>query len=241
MTMRRYLFILFVFSCFGLQAQLVTSFIKHVVTSGGSTPTWTNLVSHLAMVDGILADLHGSDNGTAYGAVNSGDTCFYFDGGDSVSIGGAVLLEGTLVMEAFPTDAISQDLWGGGGDDALAWYIYNDVFRQRVVSTGGGGTSVPSTDVSLIEDQWNFISIVFSASGDSVRYGANGVYETETDWTDTPTNKTTSIGKNTYGGVGGFVGYIRKCWYFNDLKSDSYLTGMYNSGNPIDYADGDPE
>lgn len=203
--------------------------------SVSTTPTWTNLVGHWPMLNNDLSDVHGSDDMTATGAVNSGDSCFYFDGvGDFLSFTGTVNKVVTMIIEFYPDGVGTCDIFGTSTGAGLELYAVA-TNRPRVVIGGGSGTTVPV--LSFTDVQWNLISIVaddVSGDGDVV-YGVDGAYETEIDWSQTVTVATDRVGNS---GPGADIkGYVRNIWIFSDQKTQSYITAM----NGTEYADGDPE
>jgi len=203
----------------------------------GSDPTWTNLVGYWSLLDGSLVDSAGSDNMIATNAVNHNDTCFYLDGdGDYLSFTGTTNTECTWMMEVWMLDSDSADLLGASVAGAVELYTFSTTSRPRAYLGGGGGTSVPI--ISITPGQWVWLTITVSDATNTVKYGIDGVYESETDWTNTITTATNRIGSYSVGGLADpFYGYIRRIWKFSDLKAESYTTSMEGRT----YAEGDPE
>lgn len=196
-------------------------------------PTWTNLIGHWPMINNSLADFHDSDDMTATNAVNSGDSCWYFDGtGDYLSFTGTTNTVCTWMLELYPLSTDALDILGATGA-GMELYLLSSSLRPRIVIGGGGGTTPVS--LSLTVNQWNWVTVTISDASNTVRYGINGVYESETDWTETTSAETNRIGSFTAGL--DFYGYIRNVWKFSDLKADSYNTLMEDRT----YEEGDPE
>jgi len=196
---------------------------------------WTNLVGHWSLIGNDLTDHEGSDDMSATNAVNSADTAYYFDGnGDYLSFTGTVNTECTFMIEVYPLNTGSKDIFGSsGGAGAIELVAYLTTLRLRVIIGGGSGTSM--ADLALTANEWNWVSIAVSDAGNTVKYGVDGSYETETDWTETTIFQTNRVG--SFSGANDFYGYIRNVWKFSDIKAESYTTAMEGR----DYADGDPE
>lgn len=208
------------------------------VSETGSTPTWTNLEMWLSMTEssGTVADSSGNGyTGTVYNATQS-TSGITFDGtGDSVSISPFLDNVCTIYLWVEPDSDPDCDIFGGesGAFKLNMWTNY----RLRAMQAGAGGTSV--TDLALTNSTYNFVSLRIDADGDSVRFGVGSSYETETNWTYTPTVGITTIGASKFD-LGEFVGKIKYFVVFSDLKTDAYTTAFYNSGNGTFYSEGDP-
>lgn len=202
--------------------------------AGGGGPSWTNLERWYKMMTDTT-DSENSQDGTAYGASVSGDSCYVFDGNDSISIPAYSDGTYTVIFQAYPDNDGDADLFGGGeGAPKLTmWTSY----RLRFMEAGSGGTTVAA--LSLNNGQWNLVSVVVDGTANTVRFGVDGSYETETDWTYDPSAGITRIGGSSYD-LNEFVGYIRNFVIFSDAKSDAYITAFYNSGDFTEYEDGDP-
>jgi hypothetical protein len=202
--------------------------------AGGGGTSWTNLERWYKLMTNTN-ESENSQHGTAYGASVSGDTCYVFDGDDSISIPAYTDGIYTIIFEAYPDNDGSANLFGGDENSPKLsmWTSY----RLRFMQAGSGGTSV--ADLSLNNGQWNLVSVVVNGTANTVRFGVDGSYETETNWDYDPTEGITRIGGSRYD-LNEFVGYIRNFVIFSDAKSDAYITAFYNSGNFTTYEDGDP-
>ena len=238
-TMRHVISILLLSICLWASGQVMGKFPHSRSTGEPPEPPppsgYTNLVGYWALTGGVLTDSAGTDNMVATGAVNRGDTAYYFDGvGDFLSWTGTVNTEATYLFEVWPLTYAAYDLMGGAtGGQEIALYCPSTNLRPRALIGGGSGASVATA--SLLVDQWNYLSVSFSDSGDSIVYGVNGVYQTVTDWDETTSAVTNTIGTGTVGS--DFYGYIKNIWKFSDVKSESYKTAMQGRY----YSEGDPE
>lgn len=233
--MRRVISILLLFTCMLTYGQVMGRYSHSRSTGAPPAEAWTNLVGYWALTGGSLVDSAGSDNMGATGAVNSGDTAYYFDGvSDFLSWSGTINTESTYLFKIWPLSYAAYDLMGAAtGGQEIALYSPSTNLRPRaLIGTGSGATVATAT---LIINQWNHLSVSFSDSGDSVVYGVNGVYQTVTDWTETTSAVTNLIGTGTVGS--DFYGYIKEIWKFSDVKSESYKTAM----DGRNYSEGDPE
>ena len=105
---------------------------------------WTNLVGYWALTGGVLTDSAGTDDMSATGAVNRGDTAYYFDGvGDFLSWTGTVNTEATYLFEIWPLAYGAYDLMGGAnGAQEIALYDVSTSLRPRALIGGGSGATV---------------------------------------------------------------------------------------------------
>lgn len=214
---------------------------REPIVSASAAPTWTNLLSWWKMTEsggGTAYDSHGSDDGTVTGATQSTDGITFDGSGDYVDITGHVVSgSATFLFWCRPNGDPDCDVFGqssgAGALKATMWLNY----RFRIMKAGGAGSSVVS--LALTNASWNFVSIVVNGAANTVRFGVNGSYETETDWNSIPDAHTDRIGASTYD-LGEFVGDLKEFAWFSDTKSDAYITAFYNSGAGTAYEDGDP-
>jgi len=212
-------------------------FPMHSLGGGEAAPvgSWTNLVSCWPMneTSGDAEDVEGGDDGTVYSGTQTTGGFISAAGADSISITGVIQnTPGTWIMLCNIT---SNPINIIGGDAGCMTLTVNASNRLRVLEAGATGTD--ATSMSITQSTWQLISIRVDP-GDSIRYGINDSYETET-WSQTITKETTILAGGYYSW--GYRGTIRNVFYFSDLKTDSYITAFYNGGSFTDYEDGDPE
>lgn len=205
-----------------------------------TTPTWTNLISWWDMTEtsgGTAYDSHGTDDGTVTGASQTSGGVVFDGTGDYIDITGSTVTDATFLFWIYPNGDPDCDIFGVGSNSAGFKLSLWTSYRMRAMLAGSGGTTVVS--LTLTNATWNFVSVVVDGTANTVRYGVNGSYETETDWNYDPTANTNRIGASNYD-LGEFIGTLKKFAWFSDKKSDAYITAFYNSGSGTEYTDGDP-
>lgn len=204
------------------------------------TPTWTNLLHWYSFdeASGDLLDLYGDDDGTLTGCTQGStgkiNDAYTFNGStDLITLDTGEVIDWddfTFAGWCYPTTD-EGGIWGGtSGSVAISLY---GSYRPRVTIEGGGGSGVAA--ITMTDSTWNFLTVV--RDGDTFRFGINGSYENETFAGEKFTGNFNRIGKT--GAYGNWTGMLDEFALFSDVKTDEYLTAIYNSGDGKSYWDGE--
>jgi hypothetical protein len=140
----------------------------------------------------------------------------------------------TIIMRINPTaQTVSRCILGGDTDCFILAYDAS----EGLIAAQDEGSSSNATNLTMNTGSVNMIAVI--RSGNTFRFFINGLFENETLTADFTTAISFLAGSNhTY--LNRMIGIIRDLCYFNDAKSDAYITAFYNSGSYTEYEDGDP-
>lgn len=214
----------------------------------GCVPKPAGLVSWWR-AEGDAQDSVGTNHGTLYGAVGFAPgkvgQAFVFDGASYVRIADAP----NLNFDA--TSPITVELWACRTGTASIMHFmgkrlgcgadtgnYQMAFNENNPGEGlsfGGGASTPGYVVTtgLTMPMTNWVYLVGTFDGGTLRFYTNGVLAASATGTMGPTNSASLLigDSGSEGGCKPFVGLIDEVAIYNRALSDAEILALYNAGS----------